>query len=287
MTVLSSRNCPSSSGGLGSLTLRFVAQVTAVNLSVIFFVTRGLFHTLPLLQRISPLLPPISNIFSLVPSVLRDDIVPLRPRRDRNIHQTEFLSEEIRPTFLPLLRERRKRLVHVLARFVLRLEEAEEWREEELGDMVDPDSSAGAFVRIGREEVRGVGRVGVLEEFADDERLVERLAIELDRWDEAFWVDGKEMWFLFVRIDLLVLVRDFLFFECDPAPLHERTEPSAVENELLRCLVFGDGLCCVSGGSVVDAFVGCWHRWMVVACERGVVSADGSVVDHRVPLRTK
>ncbi len=35
-----------------------------------------------------------------------------------------------------------------------------------------------------------MGRVGVLEEFADDERLVERLAIELDRRDEALWVDG-------------------------------------------------------------------------------------------------
>lgn len=74
-------------------------------------------------------------------------------------------------------------------------------------------------------------RIGLFQEVDDDGRLVERLAVVLERRHQAARVELEQRFRLVVRVHLDVLVRDALLFEHDPDALHEGAEPARVELE--------------------------------------------------------
>lgn len=118
--------------------------------------------------------------------------------------------------------------------------------DDAAGHVVDPDALAGLLIRVLGVQLRAVVRIGLLEEVDDDGRLVERLAVVLERRHQAARVELEQRLRLVVRVDLDVLEGDPLLLENHPDALDEGAEPAGVECE--RC----------------GALVGCW-RWKVVS----------------------
>ena len=138
------------------------------------------------------LLPPVAHRVSRVAPVLRQDVVAHCPRRERHVHERELRPEEVRP--LHLLTQLPQRVIILLERLLLLLRllclhEAEERGRDHLRDVVDPNADTRAVEGVLGEDVRGVRRECVFEDLAEDEGLVQRFALVLDRRDEAFRVD--------------------------------------------------------------------------------------------------
>ena len=208
--IYASREGSASPRGLCNLALGFVTQVPPVNRLVMLEILRiavqhsantpqhtathalRLHHALPRTQRLGVLLPATTDRLARVPAVLLQEVIADDPRRKDDVDHAERVAEEVRA--LHLLAHLPERAVVLLARGRLRLgrlplEQAVERRDDVLGDVVDPEADVRAVERVGGEEVRRVGGVGVLEELADDERFVERAALVLDGGDEALRVD--------------------------------------------------------------------------------------------------
>ena len=151
-----------------------------------------LLHAIPRLQLLRVLLPLSTDRLAGVAPVLREDVVPHDPRRDRDVDERELVAEEVRPLHLGAEgAERGVELLEVLAllRGVLRLHGAHEGGHDLLLDVVDPDADERAREGVGREDVGRRGGERVLEELAEDEGLVQGLALILDGGDEAFRVN--------------------------------------------------------------------------------------------------
>ena len=152
-------------------------------------------HALTRFQLRGVLLPSTTHSLATISTVLRDDVVSDDPRGERDVDQRKLLPQEVRA--LHLLAEGPQRLVELLEILalllrVLRLHQAHEPGDDLLGDVIGPEADDGAVKWVGREDVRLVGGEGVLEEFADDEGLVESAAFVFDSGDEALRVDGCE-----------------------------------------------------------------------------------------------
>lgn len=149
-------------------------------------------NALPRSQALCILAPTTTNLCSVIPPVLSENILPSHPRRIRNINQTELLPSKVWP--FDLHRELSLRIVQFPARSVLLflalcLEETLPRRNDCLGRVVDPQARLGALEWIGGEETRFVVRVRILEELAQDDRFVKSFALVLDCGDEALGID--------------------------------------------------------------------------------------------------
>ena len=146
----------------------------------------------PLLQVIRVLLPLRANSCAVVVPVLREDIVADDPRSNGNVDKTELLAQEIRA--LDLLPECLLRLAQVFEGLLLLfrslcLQQALPAGYDGLRDEVDPDAGVGAVDRVGGQYVRLVRWVGVFEELAKDQRLVQGASLVLNSRNETLRVD--------------------------------------------------------------------------------------------------
>ena len=153
---------------------------------------RRLDHAGPLLNRLRVRLPLLADLCAIVAALHLEDGVADDERSDRDVDEAELLAEEVRA--LDLLRERTLALEQVLERLLLllrglRLHEPLEVGNDRLRDEVDPDARICTVVWVGGEEVGLVVGVGLFEELAENEGLVESLALVLDSRDQSLRVD--------------------------------------------------------------------------------------------------
>jgi hypothetical protein len=142
------------------------------------------------------LCPLFAHLRTLVATVLLNDVVTNSPWCDGKVEEAEVLAKE--EWALNLVRELLQSLVECVApRFysllVLPLNGLEEVRDDLLADMVDPKPNTSALKRVGGEEVRLVIRESFLDELGDDDRLVQRTTLVLERGYETLGVDVEEV----------------------------------------------------------------------------------------------
>lgn len=112
-----------------------------------------------------------------------ENVVAHDPRRNSDVYETELFPKE--EWALDLADERPQRVaklfnVRLLFLWILFHHQTHIDGNDVLGNVVDPNTNVRLCVWIVGQQTWAVRRVGVLEELAEDQGLVERLSLVLD-----------------------------------------------------------------------------------------------------------
>lgn len=209
------RNSPSSSCSFSQLTLRRIIRIPFINRQIEPSLTRRLLDTIPPLNSHQPLPPSIPNalIFSSLPfsrnsqSPLLELVEypqPYRPRRQHEIRKPNLPSEEERAIGVHFLSP----FFQMVQKFpsdginttgtstctlaTLKLEKPVKRRDNPRTNIVDPDTRSSPLIRIPRQEVRFMIRIGLFEILKRNGRFVEglgsgRTVISIVNWTGEGW----------------------------------------------------------------------------------------------------